>query len=252
MPRRHRQEDIYWNAAESDSDDCFRDYQRLPPPAKEPYIDPWDLENYAYIREHLDSMELSSNPSVPQSASSTGSGDFGETNSNSFCYVPGTKRLSERHMDANGDYADIEEVKYVSRRPVEKQRRNSRYEYEIEENPYEPGLSENSIFGIYDKTGRFRKVAVPVDTAYKTQLDRSLSSSYSYENYEYDPYVSRYDIYSRLDEMAPSANQTMPIYDDVRRLRKKPRNFGLTNYGHLKIDYSLSWNNLNRYIRYHS
>lgn len=110
------------------SDESFRDYHPLPPPAKQPYIDPWDLENYAYIREHLDSMELSSNPSLPQSGSSAGSGeDFGEANSNSFFYVPGTKRLSDRHNDINGDYADIDEVKYVSRRPIN--RRSSHYDY---------------------------------------------------------------------------------------------------------------------------
>lgn len=41
---------------------------------------------------------------------------------------------------------------------------------------------------------------------------------------------------------------TLPIYDDERRNRRKPTNFGLSNYGHLKIDYSYSWNNLNKYI----
>ena len=36
-----------------------------------------------------------------------------------------------------------------------------------------------------------------------------------------------------------------PIYDDIK---STPKNFSLSNYGHLKIDYSYSWNNLNRYI----
>lgn len=250
MPQQHRYEDIYWNAGESDSDESFKDYHRLPRPSKEPYIDPWDLENYAYIREHLESTELSSNPSLPFSGGSSGSGgDFGEANSNSFCYVPGHKRLTDRHNDVSGDYADIDEVKYVSRRELD--RRRSHYDLDYEENPYEIGLKENSLFGIYDQRGRFRRVAIPVDTAYKAQLDRSMSSSYG-DYTDYDPYSTRQEIYSKLDDFPRSSETTMPIYDDVRRLRRKPQNFGLTNYGHLKIDYSISWNNLNKYIKYNN
>lgn len=74
-------------------------------------------------------MELSSNPSLPQSGSSAGSGgDLGEANSHSFFYVPGTKRLSDRHNDVSGDYADIEEVQYMSRRPVSR-KRSGYYDY---------------------------------------------------------------------------------------------------------------------------
>lgn len=52
-----------------------------------------------------------------------------------------------------------------------------------EENPYEVGVKENSVFGIYDQTGRFRRVSVPVDNVYKSQLDRSMSSPI-YGDYE--------------------------------------------------------------------
>ncbi|KAJ8950409.1 hypothetical protein NQ318_003685 [Aromia moschata] len=70
---------LYWNPTEFDSEES------LEYPSKEPYVDPWDLENYAYIREHLDSMELSSAPSGS-------SGEFAaEANSNSFYYVPGNR-----------------------------------------------------------------------------------------------------------------------------------------------------------------
>ncbi|XP_066146273.1 uncharacterized protein [Euwallacea fornicatus] len=244
MPRRPRQEDIYWSAAESESDESIKKQQT--------YIDPWDLENYAYIREHLDSMELSSNPSVPVSGSSAGSGgDLGEANSHSFFYVPGTKRLSDRHQEViSGDYADIEEVEYMSRRPRNR-RKSGYYEYD-DESAYEYGLKDNSVFGIYDQAGRFRKVSVPVSTIHKPLLERSLSSPRYGDYYEYDPYATRQEIYSRLEDMSYTGDRTMPIYDDVRRLRRKPQNFGLTNYGHLKIDYSISWNDLNKYMRYNS
>ncbi|KAF7286368.1 hypothetical protein GWI33_005664 [Rhynchophorus ferrugineus] len=246
------QEDLYWNAVESDSEESLKDYHAIPP-AKQPYIDPWDLENYAYIREHLDSMELSSNQSVPLEGSSGSGGEFGEANSHSFFYVPGTKRLSEKErnsriLDIPGDYADIDEVQYISRNMSDKRR----HYYDLEENPYEDALRDNSVFGIYDQAGRFRRVTVPisVNAKYKSQLDRNLSSSTG-DYTDEDPY-SKHDIYSKLDEMTQHTDQTMPIYDDVRRIRRKPKNFGLTNYGHLKIDYSISWNDLNKYIRYNS
>ncbi|KAJ8933360.1 hypothetical protein NQ314_014075 [Rhamnusium bicolor] len=72
-------DDLYWNPVDFDSEESLEFQPR------EPYVDPWDLENYAYIREHLESMELSSNPSAPSGSS----GEFAEANSNSFYYVPG-------------------------------------------------------------------------------------------------------------------------------------------------------------------
>lgn len=30
----------------------------------------------------------------------------------------------------------------------------------------------------------------------------------------------------------------------------KPGNFGLSQQGHLQIDYSCNWNNLNKYMKY--
>ncbi|XP_060527601.1 uncharacterized protein LOC132702819 [Cylas formicarius] len=241
-------DEFYWNGTESESEESLKDYHTLPQSRNQPsYIDPWDLENYAYIREHLDSMELSSNPSLPLSG--TSSGDLAEAHSTSFLYVPGNKRIVDvnRTYEAadQGNYADIDELR--SERPYYTARKLRYSSFaDTEESAYEESMRENSsVFGIYDRAGRFRRVAVPVsvDQTYKTQLDRSISS---HEDYDYDPYGSKHDIYSRLDDMS-----TLPIYDDVRRLRrKKPHNFGLTNYGHLKIDYSSNWNNLNNYIKY--
>ncbi|KAG5861678.1 hypothetical protein JTB14_010577 [Gonioctena quinquepunctata] len=76
---------FYWSPVENDTDESLRE--------KEEYIDPWDLENYAYIREHLDSMELSSDPSVPSGSS----GEFAEA-THSFDYVPGRRRTGSTYM----------------------------------------------------------------------------------------------------------------------------------------------------------
>ncbi|KAL1489316.1 hypothetical protein ABEB36_014237 [Hypothenemus hampei] len=245
MSRYCQSNDIYWSSTESDSDESYRNgpYESK---AKQPYVDPWDLENYAYIREHLDSMDLNSNPGPTTKPTE----DFAfETNSNSFFYVPGTGRLSDiKHT--NDVYADIEDVRQGWRAPGRRHRRQSNSYYYEDENIYD--LNENSsVFGIYDHAGRFRKVSIPVDSIYKSHLDQSLESSGSYGDDEYNSYgIQRQEIYSKLEEeplYGRRKDTTMPIYDDVKRLRK---NFGLTNYGHLKIDYSWNWNNLNNYIRY--
>lgn len=70
-------DDIYWSPVEHETDDSFQD--------QEPYIDPWDLENYVYIRENLDYLELNSAPSLPSGSS----GEFAEAPSDSFHYIPG-------------------------------------------------------------------------------------------------------------------------------------------------------------------
>ncbi|XP_018561940.1 uncharacterized protein LOC108904047 isoform X2 [Anoplophora glabripennis] len=251
---------LYWNPVEADSEESL-DY-----PSKEPYVDPWDLENYAYIREHLDSMELSSNPSAPSGSS----GEFAEANSHSFYYVPGNgqvgppyvpnvqeKRRYDSVASEQENYAAIDEVKMYDRRRTRSEvfgpSRRGRYsqEYEsVEESLYELGtFKENPIFGIYDQKGRFRRVALPISYSKSVNRDRSLS--FAYGDYEYDPYSGpRADIYSKLDEISDEKEQPPPTYQHVHRSRGKPENFGLSQYGHLKIDYSYSWNNLNKYIKY--
>lgn len=77
-------DDIYWNSIDFGSEEeSLHDS-----PSPKHYVDPWDLENYAYIREHLDSDPYSSDEFAT------------EVNSTSFRYVP--------LRDQN--YAAIEEV----------------------------------------------------------------------------------------------------------------------------------------------
>ncbi|CAH1974302.1 unnamed protein product [Acanthoscelides obtectus] len=253
---------LYWSPAEADSDDSFT----LP---KEPYIDPWDLENYAYIREQLDSMELSSNRSMPSGSSS--GGEFAEANCNSFYYVPGEPRghptagprgyLPRYPEDRRGydslmsdqeNYVAIDEIGVNERRRRSemhncdiRRRMQEEYESETDVDTYgDPIIEESPVFGIYDEKGVFRRVALPI--TYQKPQSRDRSISYAYGDNERDPYASRMDLYSRLDDYH-NRDSTLPIYDDVRR--RKPDNFGLSQQGHLKIDYSCSWNNLNKYMR---
>ncbi|KAK5644443.1 hypothetical protein RI129_005743 [Pyrocoelia pectoralis] len=84
----------YWNSAEFESDESLTN--NFP---KTPYVDPWDLENYAYIREHLDSLELNSDTS-----------SFGEpVEASSFYYAPNFDSLIESEY-GTAKYAEIEEI----------------------------------------------------------------------------------------------------------------------------------------------
>ncbi|VEN63296.1 unnamed protein product [Callosobruchus maculatus] len=254
---------LYWSPAETDSDDSFT-------APKEPYIDPWDLENYAYIREQLDSMELSSNRSIPGGSSS---GEFAEANCNSFYYVPGDRRghppasirgynpryPEERRgydslMSDQENYVAIDEIGVTERRRRSemyncdsRRRMQEEYESETDLDPCgDPIIRDSPVFGIYDEKGIFRRVALPI--TYQKPQSRDRSFSYSYGDNEREHYPSRMEIYSKLDDEYHSRESTLPIYDDVRR--RKPDNFGLSQQGHLKIDYSCSWNNLNKYMRH--
>jgi hypothetical protein len=61
---------------------------------------------------------------------------------------------------------------------------------------------------------------------------------------------------SKFSNIDPS--YIMPSYDDLHRpyydiycskpIPVTPHHFGLSKYGHLKIDYSFSWNSLDKYI----
>ncbi|EFA10072.1 uncharacterized protein LOC100142083 [Tribolium castaneum] len=209
-------DDIYWNSIDFGSEE-----ESLHSPSPKHYVDPWDLENYAYIREHLDSIDVSSDPS--------GSDDFTtDVNSTSFRYVP---------LQRDQNYEEVAYGKPRTRRMYSTGGLHRSYDPEFDENPYEVNMKDVSPPYVYDQD-RWRKV--PVAPHRRNPRDRSISFSYG-------DYETGQDIYCRLDEIRPKREATLPIYDDVRN-RRQPRNFGLSNYGHLKIDYSYSWNRLDKYI----
>lgn len=93
-------EDLYWNSIDFSSEESI-------PQLQKDYIDPWDLENYAYIRQHLDSLDLSSDPSSLEEPT--------DSNSSSFYYSPkhyapiSHQQRYDSLMSDQG-YAAIEEV----------------------------------------------------------------------------------------------------------------------------------------------
>ncbi|KAL3270233.1 hypothetical protein HHI36_009288 [Cryptolaemus montrouzieri] len=232
---------IYGTSTDVESDES------LPPMVQSShYVDPWDLENYAYLREHLDSSDLPSDP--------TSLADFVEAQS-SFDYVPvlkadryddtlTTMKYESTTMTDQGTYACIDELGLYERTKTQSDiygvapRRNFTHgrHSEIRVPVYNHGGSTIQ----HERNNRNRKYTLPT----KKSGNRSISFAYGdgYETYAY-----RQDIYSRPEEKTIKEDIYYPIYDDPRSIRK-PNNFGLSNYGHLKIDYSYSWNNLNKYI----
>lgn len=91
-------EDLYWNSIDFSSEESI-------PQLQKDYIDPWDLENYAYIRQHLDSLDLSSDPSSLEEPSDSNS---------SFYYLPKPYApIPQQRYDSlmsDQGYAAIEEV----------------------------------------------------------------------------------------------------------------------------------------------
>ncbi|XP_054288685.1 uncharacterized protein LOC129004223 [Macrosteles quadrilineatus] len=58
-----------------------------------------------------------------------------------------------------------------------------------------------------------------------------------------------------IQPISTSSEETEEMYDELLSLARRrrhqqhqPRHFGLSTFGHLKIDYSCNWSNLDRYI----
>ncbi|KAB0794721.1 hypothetical protein PPYR_11560 [Photinus pyralis] len=209
---------FYWNSPDFESDESLP--SNFP---KTSYVDPWDLENYAYIREHLDSLEVNSDTS-----------SFGEpVEASSFYYAP-LKQDAAKNFDSLIDseygtakYAEIEEI------------------YDTD--------ADKRVYGIPSMGLNYE------DRFFGTKSKRSSSTTaHDHLNQPKIP-VRRRMSYSFGDHGRSRDNAPQLVYhstDDKQKLKKSPmseerfhpNNFGLSTYGHLKIDYSFSWDNLNRYI----
>ncbi|XP_044754163.1 uncharacterized protein LOC123313369 [Coccinella septempunctata] len=238
MPMSH----IYGTSTDVDSDESLPHLD----PSNSHYVDPWDLENYAYLKEHLDS-DIPSDP--------TSLGDFVEAQS-SFDYVPVltskaypdtlTTMKYDSMLADQGTYACIDELIYERTRPQSE----TVYDAPSRRNFHHGRHSEirvpayNQVNSSINHRNRNKSKKNPPVTRYGSR-DRSSSFAYGdgYDTYGYH----KQGIYSKVEEKLQSEDIYYPIYDDPKSIRK-PENFGLSKYGHLKIDYSYSWNNLNKYI----
>ncbi|KAF5290021.1 hypothetical protein FQR65_LT11687 [Abscondita terminalis] len=219
----------YWNSADFDSDDSVSNtFQRSS------YVDPWDLENYAYIRNHLDSLEQNSETS-----------SFGEpVEASSFYYAP----------LKNDRYPSPEKKNFDSL--IESEYGTAKYAEidEVFEENMKPDFDEE-VYGV-------RSLGLHLEEEAKNKRS---SSTTAYDHLHQQPRapVKRRMSYSFGDQGQTSIypprigyhttddkqkhNQAPPILEELEN-SFQPNNFGLSNYGHLKIDYSCSWDNLNKYI----
>ncbi|KAK4875205.1 hypothetical protein RN001_011627 [Aquatica leii] len=221
----------YWNSADFDDDESVANTIK-----RSSYVDPWDLENYAYIRDHLDSLELNSETS-----------SFGEpVEASSFYYAPLKNERypspDKKNFDSlleseygTAKYAEIDEVF------EEESRAKPNYEEELY------GVRSLGLHHVEEDTKNKRSSSA---TAYdhlhqplRIPVKRRMSYSFGDQgnNSVYSPRIE----YLTTDNKQKH-HATPPIFEELESSFQP--NFGLSNYGHLKIDYSCSWDNLNKYI----
>lgn len=99
---------IYWNSMDFDSEGTLSTKNSSTSTPRK-YVDPWDLENYAYIRKRLDSHNMSSTPSAA-----------GEPQEASFYYTPFDKdyEIYKRTADTEKSmhYAGHDEYTFMNDR----------------------------------------------------------------------------------------------------------------------------------------
>ncbi|XP_069683919.1 uncharacterized protein [Periplaneta americana] len=127
--------------------------------------------------------------------------------------------------------------------------------------------SEQSLVYVYETGSRRRKMALPKGNlgAPAPLLRRNSTNSHHLTNYRSRMVQGRLSSDSYPSEMSDGHHLSdtdppymMASYDDLHHpyydiycskpLPVTPQHFGLSKYGHLKIDYSFSWNSLDRYI----
>ncbi|RVE49015.1 hypothetical protein evm_006373 [Chilo suppressalis] len=242
----------YWAAVDFDSEG---EEAQTPPPNHRFYLDPWDTEAYGIMQ--AESPESSQGDNLNSFA--------GEPVSASFYYVPTKnhdetdeppvppRRISPAETAISPDYSvygrkvsrsmiiDFQPEMPIYGERVIRDRRRSMY---IEEPIYSPHpVLYEPVYG-----------HIPPPPGYLPPPPRSRMSlphhpEYVMANLGY----GKHRRHSRLtDAYEHLAYETLsPDYEDWARPLPKaaPDNFHLSRYGHLQIDYSCSWNSLDRLIR---
>ncbi|CAH2241274.1 jg3335 [Pararge aegeria aegeria] len=241
----------YWAAVDFDSEG---EEEKNPPPSNRVYLDPWDNDAFGMLQGES-----------PDSSTEQINSFAGEPVSASFYYVP-TKtydsgeepkpnkrtlfpedmvtpdysvygRRPSRHVMP--EYSD-RDMPIYGHRPIP-ERRRSMY---IEEPVYVPvphPMVYESLYG-----------PVPMPNPYMHPPRPRMSLQHQPEYVMGNGY-GKQRRHSRLTEAYEQyAYETLsPQYEDWARPMPKtaPDNFHLSRYGHLQIDYSCSWNSLDRIIR---
>ncbi|XP_049867572.1 uncharacterized protein LOC126367843 [Pectinophora gossypiella] len=238
----------YWAAVDFDSEG-----EEELPSNHRVYLDPWDNEAYGLIQA----------PDGPESSQENFNSFVGEPVSASFYYVPtknydsgeepAPSRRSSPPEEVAPDYAIYgrklsravvpefpPEMAIYAERPIMRERRRSMY---VEEPVYAPHpMLYEPLYGHLPPPGYMpppprSRMSLPHHPEYvmaalgygKPRRHSRLTDAYEHFAYE----------------------SLAPDYEDWARPFPKtaPENFHLSRYGHLQIDYSCSWNSLDRLIR---
>ncbi|XP_046678989.1 uncharacterized protein LOC124366460 [Homalodisca vitripennis] len=208
------------------------------------YVDPWDLENYAYLRRHCADLE-DSDPVVSLSTNGLDSAH------SDFYFVPARQPLTPLPPPQRGvmvrrlhrpslivapeDTALVEEEDFYNARcevtPCCHQRLRRQSCCQQHMASFHPGMYEKA------KARQLTTAEEPPPLVYVYQTPR-LHRKSSRQVREY------------IQPISTSSEENEGLYDELISLarQRKPQHFGLSSFGHLKIDYSCNWNNLDRYI----
>ncbi|XP_055314309.1 uncharacterized protein LOC129575234 [Sitodiplosis mosellana] len=271
---RNEHDSIYWSAIDTFSNvtDVTRSSSRQSISAlSRNYIDPWDLENYAYIQ----SMEPDGSNPTPNSAHDDHSNPYYFTNTKSDdcpCYagldeqlfynakyemIPDTNFTDMEEMSSNScsgssilQYRTVPQINF----PPPPMQSSSAYECYANvivpkrRSPFDT-LAPESINGYHNN---------PNEPIYDT---RQYQIEYPQPEYYYDQYANY--VHGRRQSVSLPCYeciemQQMPVYYapsqirddnyDIYSQRRHLERFGLSKKGLLQIDYSLSWMNLQRII----
>ncbi|XP_047527708.1 uncharacterized protein LOC125064613 [Vanessa atalanta] len=235
----------YWAAVDFDSEG---DEDRSPQPTNRVYLDPWDNEAFGMIQG--DSPDSSQEQNMNSFA--------GEPVSASFYYVPTkTYDSGEEPKPKRAVFPeDVVTPDYTiySRRtsraimpdyhnmPIYGYRQERRRSMYIEEPVYAPHpMLYESLYA-----------PVPIQQPYMQPRPR-MSLQHQPDHLIANNGNGKQRRHSRLTEAYEQyAYESLPPeYEDWARPMPKtvPDNFHLSRYGHLEIDYSCSWNSLDRIIR---
>ncbi|XP_041977536.1 uncharacterized protein LOC121731914 [Aricia agestis] len=225
----------YWAAVDFESEE----EEKSPASSHRVYVDPWDNEALGVSQRESDSSQDNMNSFA------------GEPVSASFYYVP-TKTCDETPKVPRRSVVQEEVIEPV-------------YGYSRRISRHAPNLQDN--IPIYQKRIPERRPSMYIEEPIYAPHPILYESIYAPMPYihprhrvsmqHHPEYVANvYGPHRRHSRLADVYEQyayeaVNPEYEDWARPAPKaaPDNFHLSRYGHLRIDYSCSWNSLDRIIR---
>ncbi|XP_057336313.1 mediator of RNA polymerase II transcription subunit 13-like [Microplitis mediator] len=223
---------IYWNSIDSQRSSSSGDAG-----SARQYVDPWDLENYAYLRRH--------------SIAAPGNHQKHHHHHHHHHQVPQTSysRVSQRREPENEYWyakelsrepgylppASVEEIYFGPSTKIN----NSHYQPIYEDDP-------RYAAPVYAPLTDLEQAKQFEDRRLKEVLRRrklSRTSIHGREEYIYHSASNRRDSVDNNKSKSTSGGEENCYFEVIQ-----PSNIGFSNYGHLKIDYTNSWNSLQRKI----